>query len=217
MDISSEGINHTKKRDRRVNRTRRALRSSLLALILERGYDTVTIEDITSRADLGRTTFYLHYHDKEELFLETLGELVDNLVAQIAQIPISAWILPGPGGSSVVETAAPIVLTFQHAADNAGLYRLILRGEAAFSAKRRLHKIINRAVQEFLRLKQDKENLVINPQVPMDVFASYLAISWLGIIAWWLEEDLPYTPEEMGQMFQKMFLYGAIEVLGAKT
>ena len=55
------------KPDRRVNRTRRLLREALLALIMEEGYDAVTIEEITDRADLGRTTFYLHYRDKEDL------------------------------------------------------------------------------------------------------------------------------------------------------
>jgi AcrR family transcriptional regulator len=217
MDICSEENKQVKKRDRRVSRTRKALRESLLALIIEQGFETITIEDITARADLGRTTFYLHYHDKEELFLETIGELVDDLVAQIAEIPISAWILPGQRVAAVTDTAAPIMLTFQHAADNASLYRIIMRGEAAFPAKKRLHKIIQRGVVDFIRVKQENENLVIDPQVPMDIFASYLAVSWMGVISWWLEEDMPYSAEEMAQMFQKMFLYGAIDVLGVKT
>ena len=51
--------------DRRTNRTRRQLREALLALILEKGYDSITVEDITGRADLGRTTFYLHYRDRK--------------------------------------------------------------------------------------------------------------------------------------------------------
>lgn len=58
-----------KQLDRRVRRTRRALQDSLTSLILEKGYDAVTVEDITDRADLGRTTFYLHYKDKEELLI----------------------------------------------------------------------------------------------------------------------------------------------------
>jgi AcrR family transcriptional regulator len=217
MDTCSDGNNQRKKTDRRIHRTRRALRSSLLDLIVERGYETLTIEEITAHADLGRTTFYLHYHDKEELFLETIGELVDDLVRQISQIPISAWILPEPAGSISGEAAPPIELTFQHAAENAGLYRIIMQGEAAYAAKKRLREIIIRGVQEFLQVKQEKENLMINPQVPVDVFCSYLAVSWMGTIAWWLEEDMPYSPEEMAQMFQKMFLQGAIEVLGVKA
>ena len=71
--------------DRRVSRTRRQLRDALMALILERGYNMVTIEDITDRADLGRTTFYLHYRDKDELLIESLEAIAQDLKAQVEQ------------------------------------------------------------------------------------------------------------------------------------
>ncbi len=73
------------KTDRRVSRTRRQLRNALMALILERGYNAVTIEDITERADLGRTTFYLHFRDKEELLVESLEEIAADLKSQVEQ------------------------------------------------------------------------------------------------------------------------------------
>ena len=58
------------KTDRRIQRTRELLRKALMELIDEKGYDAVTIQDITERANLGRTTFYLHYQSKEDLFLD---------------------------------------------------------------------------------------------------------------------------------------------------
>ena len=69
--------------DRRGRRTRRQLKEALFALILEKGYDAVTIEDITGRADLGRTTFYLHYRDKEELLLEAIDSIANDLIARL--------------------------------------------------------------------------------------------------------------------------------------
>ena len=57
-----------KKVDRRVRRTRRLLRDACIALILEKGYETITVEEITERADVGRTTFYMHYRDKEDVW-----------------------------------------------------------------------------------------------------------------------------------------------------
>lgn len=58
------------KPDRRVQRTRELLQQALIALIRERGYDAVTIQDIAERANVGRTTFYLHYTSKDDLFLQ---------------------------------------------------------------------------------------------------------------------------------------------------
>jgi AcrR family transcriptional regulator len=53
--------------DRRIRRTRAALRQALIGLVLERGYDAVTIRDVVDRANVGRSTFYAHYPSKEDL------------------------------------------------------------------------------------------------------------------------------------------------------
>ena len=57
------------KTDRRIARTRRALRESLSSLVMERGWSAVSVQEICERADIGRSTFYLHYADKDELLL----------------------------------------------------------------------------------------------------------------------------------------------------
>src|ERR1041385_2364465 len=76
------------KMDRRKVRTRQMLRDALIALILEKGYDTTTVEDITNRANLGRATFYLHYRDKDELLLHTLEATFDELVKNLKPISL---------------------------------------------------------------------------------------------------------------------------------
>jgi AcrR family transcriptional regulator len=62
--------------DRRIQRTRQLLRNALFALIIERGYESIAIQDITERANLGRATFYLHYQDKEELLKASVKALM---------------------------------------------------------------------------------------------------------------------------------------------
>jgi len=52
-----------KKSDRRIGRTRRLMHEALMALIVEKGYEAVTVQDILDRADVGRSTFYAHYRD----------------------------------------------------------------------------------------------------------------------------------------------------------
>ena len=198
--------------DRRVSRTRRLLREAFFALILEKGYEAVTVEEITNRADLGRTTFYLHYHDKEDLLLESISELVDDLIQQMARLPMDEWLLEANAASRHPSPA--LTLPFQHVANNTRLYRIILRGEGTYSATRRLREIIVQAVGQMLRVLLEKENIHIKPQVPMDVFMNYLAGSWLGLVTWWLENEMPYPPEQMALMFQKMFMRGARDVMG---
>ena len=75
--------------DRRVRRTRHALENALISLILEKGYDAVTIEEITDRADLGRTTFYLHFRDKEELLMNAIDTMIEDFLAQNETQPLT--------------------------------------------------------------------------------------------------------------------------------
>jgi AcrR family transcriptional regulator len=66
------------KTDRRVERTRELLQKALIELIAERGYDAITIQDIVDRANIGRTTFYLHYNSKDELFMSCHEDIVSK-------------------------------------------------------------------------------------------------------------------------------------------
>ncbi len=196
--------------DRRARRTRRQLKEALFALILEKGYDAVTIEDITERADLGRTTFYLHYRDKEELLLEAIDGIAQDL---IERLPPQAFNIAEPPGAStdrIVEDA--ILIAFQHAAENAQLYRIILRGEGATQAHARLHTIIRAKAADLLQERVQARQ--IHPQMPLDVFSSYLAGSLLATITWWLETSMPYPPEQMAEMFRMLFFQGGRKVLG---
>ncbi len=194
--------------DRRARRTRRQLKEALFALILEKGYDAVTIEDITGRADLGRTTFYLHYKDKEDLLVESIDNIATDL---IAHLPLQAWNVAAPPALDGRVMDA-ILATFQHAADNAQFYRVILRGEGASKANRRIHAIIRQKATELVNERTKEGSL--RPQVPMDVFANYLAGALMAIITWWLEEDVPYPPDQMAEMFRMLFFQGGRKVLG---
>jgi AcrR family transcriptional regulator len=192
------------------------LRDALFSLILEKGYDTVTVEEITQRADLGRTTFYLHYRDKEDLLMESIGKLVEDLIAQMALLPLVGWRMEAD--ASGAQASPAISLPFQHVAQNAQLYRVIVRGEGSYSVNRRLREIIVQATGEMIRVLQEREQLgELNPQVPMEVFKNFLAGSWIGLVNWWLENDMPYPAEEMALMYQKLIQRGARQVLGIKS
>lgn len=73
------GARTPKTSDRRVQRTRRTLRQALIALLLERGWDAVSVQDVCERADVGRSTFYTHFADKEELLVGGLDDLAAGL------------------------------------------------------------------------------------------------------------------------------------------
>lgn len=205
-----------KNHDRRVERTRAALKQALAELIEEKGYDQVTVEEITERANLGRATFYLHYHDKEDLLLEDVINLVDQMVAETTGMPWLRWRADSTGGLPGPDRPPPMVLVFQHVAENARLYRIILRGQGMQAIGERLRGIIIQAIKEVGLARSQDGSLGCDPkpQVPLDVIANYYAGSVMGLVTWWLENDTPYTPEQMAGYFQQLFFPGLMQVLG---
>lgn len=194
--------------DRRVNRTRRQLREALLALVMEEGYDAVTVEEITDRADLGRTTFYLHYRDKEDLLMESIETIADDLRIQVDEyIHLSGTDANSPN---------PILLIFQHAADHAPLYRVILRGGAANSVLSRMREMLSDAALEFFeqRFGSLKNPPATTLRVPLDVVVHAFAASMLAMMTWWLEQGKQYSAEEVSSYFRNLFFNGMLSVLG---
>ena len=195
----------TQKTDRRVSRTRRLLRDALMALILERGYDAVTVEDITGRADMGRTTFYLHYRDKEELLVESVEAIARELKAQVDHLEFS-----------MVEDArfhpSPLVVAFRHADEKRDLYRIILKGEGGGQAARRIRDIIYESAADFFTTRM-RPLMDGEPEIPLPVVAGYFASAMLGFMTWWLEKELAYSGEEAAELFSHMFFQGARQVM----
>ena len=190
--------------DRRISRTRRQLRDALLGLIVEKGYDAVTVEDITQRADLGRTTFYLHFHDKEELLLKSLESVAEELKTQIG---VAAW--QETGG---IDPARAILTVFQHAGENAALYRIILNGGAAIQAMDRLNSVVMQTAQVFFEMYEKARG---NPfGVSPEVLAAYFSTSLLSFVTWWLRRGTPETPEEVSAIFTRLNFRGMVDVLG---
>jgi len=179
--------------DRRKVRTRQMLRDALIALILEKGYDATTVEDITNRANLGRATFYLHYRDKDELLVHTLESTFDELVKTLKPISLD----------DVSTAQAQALVAFQHAAENRDLYRVMLGGQGSGSILRRVREYIATLVQERTQLLIQQLPPGAIP-IPGEILAEHIAGSLLTLIVWWLENDLPYSAEYMAQVFQQL-------------
>lgn len=193
------------KPDRRVSRTRRQLRDALMALILERGYNAVKVEDITDRADLGRTTFYLHYRDKEELLIESLETIAEELKSQVE---ILSDLRMEQGRSQV----NPVGVVFRHVDENRDLYRIILKGEGSSTVFIRIRDMIEAAAVEFF-MRRISELVNSPPALPRGLVAGYFASAMLGFIAIWLEKELPLTGDEAADYFMMLFFRGAASVL----
>jgi AcrR family transcriptional regulator len=193
--------------DRRILRTRQALRRALLALMEEKDYSLITVEEITDRADLGRTTFYLHYKDKEDLLLEEFGSLIYAVVEKIASMPLAELQRqPGP--------QPPILLIFESVTANQAFYRVLLGGEGGLHVRERLRAIFVEAANQLAATRSEVQLLLESSPVRSYFFVNYFSGALLATIVWWLEQDLHPEAEQVATLFQRMIFPGIKEVLG---
>jgi AcrR family transcriptional regulator len=194
------------KLDRRVRRTRRRLRDALIQLILKKGYDKVTIQDITDTADLSRATFYLHYNDKDELLAGSLEEMFDELMVSVKDIMQRRKM-------ELSDSNPPSLPAFQHVADYAELYKSLLGDSGVSSVINRIIGYIARVTEEQFRLlvtEEEEKNL----PVPIPVAARHLAGALYSMVSWWIESDMPYPPEEMARIFHQLTAPSILSAIG---
>lgn len=192
--------------DRRVRRTRRRLRDALIQLILDKGYAPITIQEITDTADLSRATFYLHYKDKDELLASSLEEMFDELVESIQDF------LSDENFSPSTDTP-PSLPAFQHVAEYRELYKALLGDKGVTSVIYRTIEYTARLAEKRLRALVPDEELDALP-VPLPIVAQHVAGSLFALVSWWLEHDMPHSPEEMAQMYHRMTVASMNTALG---
>ena len=206
--------------DRRIQRTRQALQSALLELTKEKEYDDISVEEITERANVGRATFYLHYTDKEDLLLQYFGEMADDMVQLISQLPFSEWLPASKelkGHTNEDEPLLPLVMVFQHMYEYADFYRVLLESENSSRIVERIRRISSDNIVKFAQTKLQNDPIPVLYEVPIEFLASFFSGALLSIVVWWLEEDMKHSPEDVARMFRRLFFRGAREALGLSS
>ena len=179
-----------KSEDLRVRRTRTLLQKALVELTSEKGFANVTVSDIAERAMINRSTFYRHYLDKYDL----LGQYLEELYALLDSQDIHDFHRERPD-QPPDKPPAGLVSLLKHIQMNADFYRVMLgeKGDAAFCA-RSFRKYIEKGLHRML----PNEATQADPgKPPVDLNVSYLLHAGVGAMVWWLENDQPFTPEQM--------------------
>jgi len=176
-----------KKIDRRTQRTQHQLGRALVELVEEKRFDDITIQDVIDRADVGRSTFYTHFRDKEDLFQKDWEKFLDFLAQQIK------WEQAGKG------SFMPITFLFSHLQDAQTFYQGLVRSrktDGLFkSGTEYLSQKIAAALNGYVKKK---------PAIPIAILANYLANELFVLLMWWLDQGMPYPPQRMDEIFHQL-------------
>ncbi len=196
-----------KKEDRRINRTRKLMHEALMALIVEKGYEAVTVQDILDRADVGRSTFYAHYRDKDELLLSEFDHLRTLFEQQQQSLLAAKHGGHGPEFNMILEL-------FRHTGQHHKLYKAIAGKQSGEMILKYLHRYLyNMLIVPHTALMKSKKN----PPVSAEITTYWIVSSLLSLMIWWLENDMPYTPEKMDEMFRTLTMPGIEAAFGRKV
>lgn len=193
------------KHDRRSLRTRRLVSSALMDLLLEKRFDTLTVQDLLDRAGIGRSTFYAHYFDKEDVLASVAEQMLETFRQQTAQRDVGQTRhlgVAGPAGQGA-QTIVPSLALFRHVHAQYPQFRALVRGHAGEVLWESGQMLLSRNIAAALiAARPDGAPLA----VLLALAAQYLAGAFLTLFKWWLEAEMPYTPEEMDRMFQQLAL-----------
>lgn len=185
----------TKSADRRTQRTDKLLREALVALLSEKRYDAITVQDILDRANVGRSTFYAHYYDKDDLLESNIEWLID------------AFTQPLDAARSGRVHTFPSVEFFRHVQSQYALYEALERGKASAKLFRKAQSYLSAMLQSHLEIVARNKT-----EIPIPFLANYFAGSFLTTLWWWLENKMPYPPEQMEAMFSALAMPGIEQI-----
>ena len=167
--------------DRRVRRTQQLLAKALIALTLEKGYEAVTIRDITERADIGYATFFRHYRDKDDL----LQDVMDVVLSEFIEL------LPAARGDDPTMIG---VLLFRHVQEKSEMVRVLLGS----------HTLLPRLIEAATKNVLSDHKVGSDSAVPQEIAAYHIVTSTISLVQWWLEHGMPYPAEQMGRIYYEL-------------
>jgi AcrR family transcriptional regulator len=196
-----------KKEDRRIGRTRRLMHEALMSLIIEKGYEAVTVQDILDRANVGRSTFYAHFRDKDELLLSSF-ELLRTLFEQQQQALFDSR-------RTGREPEVNIILElFRHTGEHHKLYKAIAGKQSGEMILKYLHRhLYTMLIGPLTDITRNKKS----PPVPMEVTTHHLVSSLLSLMTWWLDNNMPYSAERMDEIFRTLTAPAIEAAIGRKV
>jgi AcrR family transcriptional regulator len=193
--------------DRRILRTQLAIHAAFVQLVKEKGFDALSVKDITTRANINRGTFYLHYEDKYDLLEQIETGIIQDLQGIIQQ----ASAVDALDGTILNEPLPVVVQFFEYLRDNASLMHAVLglRGDIAFQTRLK-HAIEANIFNIGLFATMKDENLL----VPREYFLSYVISAHLGVIQFWLQRGCRESPREMALILTRLSFRGPFYASG---
>lgn len=214
--------------DRRVQKTRKLLQDALIELVAEKGYESVSIREILDEANVGRSTFYAHFQDKEQLLHSILDRLNELFEQHKKRVLDAAKNVGGVDNVDPTHSRSPTFSLFQFVGQNHRFFKAMLgnRGYGIFAKPvydyvfAHVHSLFTRPLHDNALDHMHEPFKILKPHekygsLESEIAAHYFVSALMGILVWWVEKDMPCTAEEIDRLFRHLAIPSFGQVLAA--
>jgi AcrR family transcriptional regulator len=187
--------------DRRVQRTRLAVHQALIALMLEKGYDAITVQDIIERANIGRATFYAHYQHKEDLLRSGLKDLRKQLLGYQRAALAKA-------GSARERSLGFSPALFEHAYSHRDTYQAIVGRRSGAIVLGEMRAMLAELVRDDLKAVPPAKGVL---ELPRGAVVEFVVGALMSILTWWLDQKASIPPHEADAIFRRVAVNAIFE------
>lgn len=181
-----------RKVDPRVRRTRRMLRDALVSLILEKDFASISIKDVTERAEVAYITFFRHFESLDQLLMEVLEEGLAELLGHIET-------LAKQSETSALETEGRLI--FEYIAQKSDLFRILFKSQSVTRVRKKVVRNIAAVFQKSCLPLASSGNPVATAMM-----SNHIATSLLSLIEWWLDNKMTPPPAQMGKVYKSLII-----------
>lgn len=192
----------SKNRDIRIIKTKRAIKNALFNLIELKGFEAITINEISRIAEVNRSTFYLHYADKYELLDKVTHEAIMKLETLVCH---EREVHGTPVQLEVV--IKDLQVLFDIVRENALFYKAILGHNGIPS--------IRMKIVDYFK-KRLEESLLNDSLIPKEILLELTSSIYVDTISWWINNDLKYSSMYMAEYLAKYLSLGAVKIANSK-
>lgn len=214
--------------DRRVQKTRKLLQDALIELVAEKGYESVTIREILDKANVGRSTFYAHFQDKDQLLHSILDRLDELFVQHEKQFSETKKNFVNADIINLTPEFSPTLSLFQFIGQNHRFFKAMLgnRGYGIFAKPvydyvfAHVHGIFTRPLHDNALAHMHEAFKILKSHEKYDsleseIAAHYFVSALMGLLVWWVEKDMPCTAKEIDRLFRQLAIPSFGQVLAA--
>ncbi len=181
--------------DRRVRRTRSLLHEAAFTLIRERDYSSISVTDILERANIGRSTFYTHYRDKDELFAAAIGDMLDSARSAARAVSIDPT-------ERIVAFSLPVLEHIGRHRSTAGA-RMGTRGRAVLHAH--VRRILAGWIAEEMRGQAAGRSWPTD-RIPAELLSQYVSSTFVLVLEWWIDRKCVPSAAHADALFRSLVL-----------